>query len=83
MEEVRDVVWKGYPRYSTAPRIDKFKLDDHMYYTNAIEWAAGDMERAAISGINAAILAFNDYKILCPSLVIHKPSSREEHKSEL
>ncbi|XP_011501304.1 PREDICTED: prenylcysteine oxidase-like [Ceratosolen solmsi marchali] len=62
VHKVKEIKWKAYPQYSSAMRFDKFKVDDFMYYVNAIEWAASAMEMSAISGRNAAILAFTDYK---------------------
>ena len=63
--EVKEIIWKAYPRYSSEMRIDKFKIDDYMYHVNAIEWAASAMEMSVISGRNAAILAYNDYQRIC------------------
>lgn len=65
VDEVQVLRWKAYPRYSTAERYDKFKLDDGLYHVNAMEWAASAMEMSVISGRNAAILAFNDYQEKC------------------
>lgn len=61
IEEVKEVVWKAYPRYSTNVRLDKFKLYDGLYHVNAIEWIASAMEMSAIGGRNVAILAHREF----------------------
>ncbi|XP_058803534.1 prenylcysteine oxidase 1-like [Phymastichus coffea] len=87
VDEVKEKKWKAYPSYSTVPRLDKFKIDNYMYYLNAIEWAASAMEMSAVGGRNVAILAFNDYKERCSSLKEHKSNDFNEgnnsHSSEL
>ncbi|KAG9263339.1 prenylcysteine oxidase-like [Astyanax mexicanus] len=52
--------WLAYPSY-TPPnhRTPPFILHDHLYYVNAIEWAASCMEMSALSARNAALLAYN------------------------
>lgn len=79
-------MWKAYPHYSSSSRHDKFKLDDALYYVNAIEWAASAMEMSAIGGRNVAILAYNDYQQKCSSATINKRNVNEEtfsHSTEL
>ncbi|KAI4487388.1 hypothetical protein M0804_005537 [Polistes exclamans] len=61
IEEVKEVAWKAYPRYTTNARLDKFKLYDGLYHVNAIEWAASAMEMSAIGGRNVAILAHDEF----------------------
>ncbi|XP_046816104.1 prenylcysteine oxidase-like isoform X1 [Vespa crabro] len=61
IEEVKEMIWKAYPRYSTNVRLDKFKLYDGLYHVNAIEWAASAMEMSAIGGRNVAILAYDEF----------------------
>ncbi|KAK2578021.1 hypothetical protein KPH14_008440 [Odynerus spinipes] len=61
VNEVKEIVWKAYPEYSTNVRLDKFKLYDGLYHINAIEWAASAMEMSAIGGRNVAILAHNEF----------------------
>ncbi|XP_015183644.1 PREDICTED: prenylcysteine oxidase-like [Polistes dominula] len=61
IEEVKEVAWKAYPRYTTKARLDKFKLYDGLYHVNAIEWVASAMEMSAIAGRNVAILAHDEY----------------------
>uniref|UniRef100_A0ABD2WI66 Prenylcysteine lyase domain-containing protein n=1 Tax=Trichogramma kaykai TaxID=54128 RepID=A0ABD2WI66_9HYME len=68
IEEIQEISWKAYPKYSSSLRLDKFKLDDAMYHVNAIEWAASAMEMSAIGGRNVAILAYNDYKRICSAV---------------
>ncbi|XP_012271016.1 prenylcysteine oxidase [Orussus abietinus] len=65
VNQVKEVRWKAYPRYSTNIRHDKFKLHDFLYHVNAIEWVASAMEMSAIGGRNVANLAFNDYRKKC------------------
>ncbi|XP_014219399.1 prenylcysteine oxidase-like [Copidosoma floridanum] len=74
INEVKEIKWKAYPRYSSTGRLDKFKLDDFMYHVNAIEWAASAMEMSAIGGRNAAILAYNDYGHKCVPPMSHHQS---------
>ncbi|KAI4497452.1 hypothetical protein M0802_007463 [Mischocyttarus mexicanus] len=61
VEEVKEVVWKAYPRYTTNPHLNKFKLYDGLYHVNAIEWAASAMEMSSIGGRNVAILAHDEF----------------------
>jgi prenylcysteine oxidase/farnesylcysteine lyase len=81
VNEIQEIEWKAYPQYTSTMRLDKFKLDTLMYYVNAIEWAASAMEMSAISGRNAAILAFTDYK----QYLLEKSFTKEDqtHSSEL
>ena len=50
------VEWSAYPQYKVPETFAPFKLDDGIFYVNAIEKAASAMEMSAISGRNAAIL---------------------------
>ncbi|KAL2716889.1 prenylcysteine oxidase-like [Vespula squamosa] len=74
IEEVKEVVWKAYPRYSTNVRLDKFKLYDGLYHINAIEWVASAMEMSAIGGRNVAILAYHEFL---------QRFSNEPHRSDI
>lgn len=65
VDEVKEVIWKAYPQYSTNSRLEKFKLHDALYHINAIEWAASAMEMSAIGGRNVALLAFEDFSRKC------------------
>lgn len=65
---MKEIEWKAYPKYSTEIYANKFKLHDHLYHVNAIEWAASAMEMSAIGGRNVAILAYNDYKQKCKDI---------------
>ncbi len=56
------ISWKAYPNYhSNEKNIPPFKLDDNLYYVNAIEWLASLMEMSVIGGINVANLAYNEW----------------------
>uniref|UniRef100_J3S9B1 Prenylcysteine oxidase 1 n=1 Tax=Crotalus adamanteus TaxID=8729 RepID=J3S9B1_CROAD len=57
--EVR--IWLAYPHYSPPEKCPPFILHDHMYYVNAIEWAASAMEMSAISAKNVALLAHHHW----------------------
>ncbi|KAK0176236.1 hypothetical protein PV328_000390 [Microctonus aethiopoides] len=67
-DEVKEIEWKAYPKYSTEIYANKFKLHHHLYHVNAIEWAASAMEMSAIGGRNVAILAYNDYEQKCKDI---------------
>lgn len=53
--------WLAYPHYSPPQKCPPFVLHDHVYYVNAIEWAASAMEMSAISAKNAALLAHHHW----------------------
>ncbi|XP_026570904.1 prenylcysteine oxidase 1 [Pseudonaja textilis] len=53
--------WLAYPHYAPPQKCPPFVLHDHMYYVNAIEWAASAMEMSAISAKNAALLAHHHW----------------------
>ena len=60
--EVRVVDWMAYPRFTSQDYdqpLPRFELHDHLYYVNAMEWAASAMEMLAIAGRNVALLAVN------------------------
>ena len=50
------VDWLAYPHYSPPEKFSPFKLDDGVFYVNAIERVASAMEMGAIGGRNAALL---------------------------
>ncbi|XP_002158745.2 prenylcysteine oxidase 1 isoform X2 [Hydra vulgaris] len=52
------VEWYAYPAYNVPEVFAPFKLDDGVFYVNAIERAASAMEMSAIGGRNAAILSY-------------------------
>lgn len=52
--------WLAYPEYDQLARNDSFVLDKHLYYLNAIEWAASAMEMSAISAKNIALLIYKE-----------------------
>ena len=48
----------AFPKYSSAPaELPSFVLDQAVFYTSLIEWAASAMDMSSISGRNAALLA--------------------------
>ena len=53
---VKVVDWMAYPHYSPPERFSSFRLDDGVFYVNAIERVASAMEMSAIGGRNAALL---------------------------
>ncbi|XP_048876584.1 prenylcysteine oxidase 1 [Brienomyrus brachyistius] len=53
--------WLAYPAYSPPHRKPPFILHDHLYYLNAIEWAASAMEMSAIAARNLALLAHHQW----------------------
>ncbi len=56
------VDWLAYPHYhSDETEMPSFKLDDRLYYANALEWAASAMETEIIGARNAALLAHNEW----------------------
>ncbi|KAG1700041.1 Prenylcysteine oxidase [Nymphon striatum] len=60
--ETKVVDWLAYPDYEIPQPLGKFVLHEPgLYYTNAIEKAASAMEMSAISGRNAALLAYNKW----------------------
>ncbi|XP_046615254.1 prenylcysteine oxidase-like isoform X1 [Neodiprion virginianus] len=63
--QLREIPWKAYPKYSTAPRLDNFQLHDSLYHVNAIEWAASAMEMSAIGGKNVALLIHKKLTSCC------------------
>uniref|UniRef100_V9KR20 Prenylcysteine oxidase 1 n=1 Tax=Callorhinchus milii TaxID=7868 RepID=V9KR20_CALMI len=56
---VHETKWSAYPRYSSRVAIPPIILHNHVYYLNAIEWAASAMEMSAISAKNIALLSFH------------------------
>lgn len=50
------VDWLAYPHYTPPERLGSFRLDDGVFYVNAIERVASAMEMGAIGGRNAALL---------------------------
>ncbi|XP_057319101.1 prenylcysteine oxidase 1-like [Microplitis mediator] len=65
VQQIKEVKWKAYPKYSTIQSNNNFKLYNSLYHVNAIEWAASAMEMSAIGGRNVALLVYNDYKKKC------------------
>ena len=54
---VKVVDWLAYPHYSPPEKFSSFRLDEGVFYVNAIERVASAMEMSAIGGRNAALLA--------------------------
>lgn len=54
---VKVVDWLAYPHYTPPEKFSPFRLDDGVFYVNAIERVASAMELGAIGGRNAALLA--------------------------
>lgn len=55
---VSETQWLAYPSYRPPHRkTPPFILHNHLYYLNAVEWAASAMEMSAISARNVALLA--------------------------
>jgi len=54
--KVKVVDWLAYPHYSPPEKLTSFRLDDGVFYVNAIERVASAMEMSAIGGRNAALL---------------------------
>ncbi|XP_044577912.1 prenylcysteine oxidase-like [Cotesia glomerata] len=79
VNEIKEIKWKAYPKYSTMESSNNFKLFDSLYHVNAIEWAASAMEMSAIGGRNIAILVHNDYKKKCN---ISQASGLKKRKNE-
>eukprot|EP00794_Sanderia_malayensis_P017071 gene17071-18791_t len=61
--ETRRVDWLAYPHYTPPEKFTSFRLDDGVFYVNALERAASAMEMSAIAGRNAALLALNHLKL--------------------
>ncbi|XP_017792422.1 PREDICTED: prenylcysteine oxidase 1-like [Habropoda laboriosa] len=61
VQEIKQIIWKAYPEYSTRIQEAKFKLHNALYHVNAIEWIASAMEMSSISGRNVALLAYKDF----------------------
>ena len=55
--KVEVVDWLAYPFYSPPEKFVPFKLDEGVFYVNAIERMASAMEMGAVGGRNAALLA--------------------------
>lgn len=53
---VKIVDWLAYPHYSPPEKFSSFRLDEGVFYVNAIERVASAMEMSAIGGKNAALL---------------------------
>ncbi|XP_067879542.1 prenylcysteine oxidase 1-like isoform X2 [Heterodontus francisci] len=56
-EALREARFLSQPRYSPSDESPPFILHDHLYYLNAIEWAASTLEIMALSAKNAALLS--------------------------
>ncbi|ROI48940.1 Prenylcysteine oxidase [Anabarilius grahami] len=57
-DSVSEKRWLAYPSYSPPQRrTPPFILHEHLYYLNAVEWAASAMEMSAISARNLALLS--------------------------
>ncbi len=56
-EKEARITWLAYPHYAPPENFTSFRLDDGVFYANAIERAASAMEMGAIGGRNAALLA--------------------------
>ena len=55
-EEQKVIKWLAYPHYSPPEKFSPFKLDDGVFYGNAIERVASAMEMGAVGGRNSALL---------------------------
>ena len=61
--------WLAYPAYSPPHRgTPPFELHEHLYYLNAMEWAASAMEMSAISARNLALLAHHRWHGQAPKV---------------
>ena len=56
IDDVAAVDWLAYPAYNPPEEFPSFKLDDGVFYINAIEKAASAMEMSAIGAKNASLL---------------------------
>jgi prenylcysteine oxidase/farnesylcysteine lyase len=57
-KKVHVVDWLAYPHYHTEQRSDKFILHKHLFYINAIEWAASAMEMSVVGAKNVGLLSY-------------------------
>ena len=62
------IEWLAYPHYTPPEKFTPFKLDNGVFYVNAIERAASAMEMGAIGGRNAALLATQYLKLEQPDV---------------
>lgn len=58
-EEQKVIKWLAYPHYNPPEKFSSFRLDDGVFYGNAIERVASAMEMGAIGGRNSALLTLN------------------------
>ena len=63
--------WKAYPRYKAPEALGPFRLRAGLYYLNAIEAGASCIEISAIAGVNAALLAQQDWKGGAPGVRVN------------
>ena len=56
IDDVAAVDWLAYPVYNPPEEFSSFKLDDGVFYINAIEKAASAMEMSVIGAKNASLL---------------------------
>lgn len=52
------VDWLAYPHYHSEQRTDEFVLHKHLFYINAIEWAASAMEMSVVGAKNVGLLSY-------------------------
>ena len=75
--------WLAYPHYASSEKdLPPFKLDERLYYLNAIEWAASAMEMELIGAKNIALLAFNEWHGLNDK-IDERNIDNDETKTEL
>ena len=53
---VKSVAWLAYPKYEPPEQFLPFHIEDGVFYVNAMERAASDMEMCALAGRNVALL---------------------------
>lgn len=57
-KNVHIVDWLAYPHYLSEQRTDEFILHKHLFYINAIEWAASAMEMSVVGAKNVGLLSY-------------------------
>ncbi|XP_023708450.1 prenylcysteine oxidase 1 isoform X2 [Cryptotermes secundus] len=60
-KDVHVVDWLAYPHYHSEQRTDEFILHKHLFYINAIEWAASAMEMSVVGAKNVALLSYKTW----------------------